>query len=206
MTLCELITNPITRMVEEGKNLDEIAEAVCPKIEYGREKIIRVIKDFLGEEYLIQNAAVLGYDVGKAQLAKKRTTRSHKKIDATTDTVLESNSVTPVSSCQTTVQTVNTEQVKEAGQMKGQEQVLEHDKPAVCCQERVVRTVRKIHSENKNEEESGEVKGQEQVLEEIDDAPVVNVSNVLVEALKKLIRLFSLEDVKKALKAAESDI
>ena len=40
MTLCELITNPITRMVIEGKNLDEIAEAVCPTIQYGREKII----------------------------------------------------------------------------------------------------------------------------------------------------------------------
>ncbi len=53
MTLCELITNPITRMVEkEGKNLDEIAEAVCPKVEYGREKIIRVIKDFLGRGVL----------------------------------------------------------------------------------------------------------------------------------------------------------
>src|SRR5659263_210369 len=112
MTLCKLITNPITRMVDEGKNLDEIAEAVCPSIEYGREKIIRVIKDFLGEEYLIKHAEILGYDVGKAQLAKKRTTRSHKKIDATTDTVVESNSVTPEASCQTTVQAV-TEQVRE---------------------------------------------------------------------------------------------
>ncbi len=90
MTLCELITNPITRMVEkEGKNLDEIAEAVCPKVEYGREKIIRVIKDFLGEEYLIQHAEVLKYDVQKAQLAKKRIRsaireqKTHQKIDAT---------------------------------------------------------------------------------------------------------------------------
>src|SRR5659263_10166 len=134
MTLCKLITNPITRMVDEGKNLDEIAEAVCPTIQYGREKIIRVIKDFLGEEYLIKHAEILGYDVGKAQLAKKRTTRSHQNIDATTDTVVESNSVAPI--CLTTVQAVNTEHAGEAGQTKGQEQVLEeHDKPAVCCQE-----------------------------------------------------------------------
>ena len=201
MTLCELITNPITRMVDEGKNLDEIAEAVCPTIQYGREKIIRVIKDFLGEEYLIQHAEVLGYDVGKAQLAKKRTQRSHKKIDATTDTVIESNSVTPASSCHTTVQAVNTEQVKDGGQTKGQEQALEvHDKPAACCQDRVVRT--KNISENRDsEEESGETTKQE-----LDDAPELNASDVLVEALKKLIRLFSLEDVKKALVVAESDI
>ena len=191
MTLCELITNPITRMVDEGKNLDEIAEAVCPTIQYGREKIIRVIKDFLGEEYLIQHAEVLGYDVGKAELAKKRTTRSHKKIDATTDTVIESNSVTPASSCHTTVQAaVSTEHMGEA---KGQEQVL--DEPAACCQERVIR--KKIVSENRDSEEE---------TTEEHDAPKVNVSDVLVEALKKLIKLFSIEDVKKALVVAESDI
>ncbi len=86
MTTCELITKPIVRMVEqEGKNLDEIAEAVCPKIEYGREKIIRVIKDFLGEEYLIQHAQTLKYDVQKAKLAKKRKPKSQEKIEATID-------------------------------------------------------------------------------------------------------------------------
>jgi hypothetical protein len=96
---------------------------------------------------------------------------------------------------------VNTEQVKDGGQTKGQEQALEvHDKPAACCQDRVVRT--KNISENRDsEEESGETTKQE-----LDDAPELNASDVLVEALKKLIRLFSLEDVKKALVVAESDI
>jgi hypothetical protein len=188
-------------MVEEGKNLDEIAEAVCPSIEYGREKIIRVIKDFLGEEYLIKHAEILGYDVGKAQLAKKRTTRSHKKIDATTDTVIESKSITPVSSCQTTEQIVSAEHKGEAGQTKG-EQVLEAlDKPVVCC-----RKVRKIDSENKTEGESRDTKEPEQVVEEQDDAPVVNVPDELVGEIKRLIEKYSLEEVKKALIVAESDI
>jgi hypothetical protein len=85
MTLCEIITNPITRMVEqEGKSLDEIAEAVCPKVKYGREKIIRIIKDFLGEEYLIQHAEILKYDVQKARIAKKRKASTQEKIDART--------------------------------------------------------------------------------------------------------------------------
>lgn len=75
MTLCELITNPITRMVDEGRNLDEIAEAICPSIQYGRQKIIRIIKDFLGKKYLIDHAEVLGYDIDKANLAKKRKQR-----------------------------------------------------------------------------------------------------------------------------------
>jgi hypothetical protein len=193
-------------MVDEGKNLDEIAEAVCPTIQYGREKIIRVIKDFLGEEYLIKHAEVLGYDVGKAQLAKKRTTRSHKKIDATTDTVVETNSVLPVSSCQTTVQAVNMEQVKDAGQTKGEQVLEENDKSAACCRKQAVRTVRKTDSENRNEEELGETKEPEKVLEERGDSPVVDVPLELVGEIKRLIGLYSLEEVKKALEVAESDI
>jgi hypothetical protein len=192
MTLCELITKPITRLVDEGKNLDEIAKEICPKVTYGREKIIRVIRDFMGEEYLVQHAEVLGYDVGKAQLAKKRKTTSHKKIDATTDTVIESNNAIPDACCQA----VNTER-RETGDTKGQEQALEeHDTSAVCCQERVVR--KKIVSENRDLEE--------ETTEKHDDAPELIVSNLLVEALKKLIKLFSIEDVKKALVVAESDI
>ena len=86
MTTCELITKPIVKMVEqEGKSLDEISEAICPKTKYGKEKIIRIIKDFMGEEYLIQHAQTLEYDVEKAKLAKKRKPRPQEKIDATTD-------------------------------------------------------------------------------------------------------------------------
>lgn len=70
---------------EENKDLDEIANAVCPKVEYGREKIIRIIKDFIGEEYLIQHAQYLKYDVQKAELARKRKHGSHKKFYAIRD-------------------------------------------------------------------------------------------------------------------------
>lgn len=200
MTLCEMITNPITRMVSEGKNLDDIAEEICPKIEYGREKIIRVIKDFLGEEYLVEHATVLGYDVGKADLARKRKHRAHEKLDANTDAVVESASVTPLASCQTTVQATNAEhvkeaQAKEAGQTKGQEKVLEV--PGACCKEKSGKAVRK----KRDSERDSEKETTEQV-----PAPVENKFNVLVEAIKKLIGLFSLDEVKKALTVAESDI
>ncbi len=77
---------PIIRMIEEeGKNLDDIAAALCPKVEYGREKIVRIIKDFLGEQYLIDHAQTLKYDVAMAKLAKKRKPKSQEKIEATTD-------------------------------------------------------------------------------------------------------------------------
>jgi len=204
MTLCDYITKPIIRKVEEeGKNLDEIANEMCPSIEYGREKIIRIIKDFLGEECLIQHAETLKYDVGKAELAKKRKHRAHEKLDAGADTVVESASVTPIASCQTTVQAVNMEhvkeaQAKEAGQTKGQEKVLEV--PGACCKERSSKAVRKKKRDSERDSEK-ETTGQEP-----DDEPVENKFNVLVEALKKLVRLFSLDEVKKALVVAESDI
>jgi hypothetical protein len=191
---------------EEGKNLDQIAEELCPSVEYGREKIIRIIKDFLGDEYLIQHAETLKYDVGKAQLAKKRKHQSHENIDATTDTVIESNNVTPIASYTTTVQPLNTKHEDEAGHTKGEQVVEEHDMPATCCQKRVVRTVRRTDSEKITEEEPGETKGQEQVVEELDAAPVVNVTDELVGEIKRLIEKFSLEDVKKALRVAESGI
>ena len=149
-----------------------------------------MIKDFLGEEYLVQNSAVLGYDVGKAQLAKKRTTRSHKKIDATTDTVIESNSVTPVLSFQTTVQAVNTEHEDEARQAKGEQVLGEHDKPAVCC--RSSNAVRKVRTTDsiKPEEELAETKDPDKVAEQ-DAAPELNVSKELIEAIIILIKKYS---------------
>jgi hypothetical protein len=207
MTLCETITKLIIRMVDEGKNLDEIANEMCPSIEYGREKIIRIIKDFLGEEYLIQHAETLKYDVGKAELAKKRKHQSHEIIDATTDAVVESASAAPIASCQTTVQAVNTEhvkeaQAKEAGQTKGQEQeheqVIEHDKHDSCCQSSSKAVRKKRDSESDSEKETT---GQEP-----NDEPVENRFDVLVEALKKLIKLFNLDTVKKALTVAESNV
>ena len=86
---------------------------------------------------MIQHAETLKYDVAKAQLAKKRKHRAHEDIDASPDTVVESASVAPIASCQTTVQAVNTEHVKEAGhakdavQTKGQEQ--EKGMISACC-------------------------------------------------------------------------
>jgi hypothetical protein len=193
MTLCELITKPIKRLVEEeGRNLEEIAEEICPKVKYGKEKIIRIIRDFLGEEYLIQHAETLKYDVGKAQLAKKRKTTSHKKIDATIDSVIESNTVTPIASCQT----VNTEH-SETGQTKGQDEVVEYDTSAACCQER-----KKIVSEKRDSEEETK----EQVLKESNAAPEINEFNELVGEIKRLINIFTLDLVKRALALAESEV
>lgn len=95
MTTCRLITKPIVRMAEkEGKNLDEIAESVCPTVKHGREKIIRIIKDFLGDEYLTKHADTLGYSVEMAQKAKKRT---HQKNPASASSGSEHEQTQPQS-------------------------------------------------------------------------------------------------------------
>jgi hypothetical protein len=41
----------------------------------------------LGKEYLVNNSDILGYDIDKAQLAKKRKHRAYEKVDATTGDV-----------------------------------------------------------------------------------------------------------------------
>lgn len=85
MTTCALITKPITKMVDDGKSLEDIANSVCPTIKYGKAKIIRIIKDFLGDDYLIQHAETLKYNIEKAQLAKKRKQKPLEKNDAKPD-------------------------------------------------------------------------------------------------------------------------
>ena len=80
MTICSTFANSIKKRIEEGKTLDEISEELCTDVKFNRAKVIRIIKDFLGEMYLIRHAETLKYDVVKAQLARKK--KSHKKIDA----------------------------------------------------------------------------------------------------------------------------
>lgn len=80
MTTCTTFSKSIKRRVEEGKTLDQIAGELCTDVKNGRAKVVRVIKDFLGENFLLQHAMSLGYDVEMAQKAKKRT--AHKKISA----------------------------------------------------------------------------------------------------------------------------
>lgn len=87
MTTCPTFADAIKKRVEEGKNLEDIAKELCGGVKFDREKIIRVIKDLIGEQYLIDHAKTLGYNAEMAQLAKKKKSHknSHKKIDATTD-------------------------------------------------------------------------------------------------------------------------
>lgn len=208
---CDTLVEPLTRRIEtEKKSLDEIAGEMCGNtVKNPRNKIIRIIKLLLGNKYLIKHAQTLGYHTDKA-VRQKSTTDEVVNRKIVTEEIEDSDDsgqiiVTPIASCQTTVQPVNMEHEGEAGQSKG-EQVLEvHDKPAACCQKRVVRKVR-TESENITEMESGKMTEPEQVLDEQDDAPVLNVSDELVGEIKRLIEKFSLEEVRKALEVAENDI
>lgn len=85
MTTCSTFANSIKKRVEEGKDLDTIAGELCGDVKFDRQKIIRVIKDFLGEEYLIEHAKILGYDVDKANLGKIPKAAKLRKIETATD-------------------------------------------------------------------------------------------------------------------------
>jgi hypothetical protein len=216
MTYCDTLAKPLVEKVEiEKKSLDDIAKELCGNtVKNPRQKAIRIIKELLGIAYLQKHSLTLGYHPEKAVREKSTTDEVVKgKIlteeieNETSDNSDESESATPVSSCTARVLAVNTD-VGDAGQATGQEQSLDvHDKSAGCQRPlKAVRKMRKTDSENINEGESGEMKGQEQVLEELDDAPVVNVSDELVGEIKRLIEKFSLDDVKRALAFAESSI
>jgi hypothetical protein len=211
MTYCNTLFEPLTNKIEiDKKTLDEIAGEVCgDTVKNPRQKIIRIIKVILGEEYLIEHAQTLGYNTVKAVRQKSTTCEVVNRKIVTevedSDNSGQTNSITPISPCPTILQ-ANTEHEDEAGQTKGDQVLEEPDKPAVCCRSsNAVQKVRKTDS-NKNEGESWEKKGQEQVLEEQDDAPVIDVPYELVKEIKRLIGLFSLEEVKKALVVVEGDI
>lgn len=85
MTTCSTFVNSIKKRVDEGKDLDAIAGELCTDVKFTREKVIRVIKDFLDDEYLIEHASTLGYDVQRAKLAKKRKHKKQEKFDAKAD-------------------------------------------------------------------------------------------------------------------------
>lgn len=205
MTYCNTLIDPLKERIEvEKKSLDTIAKELCgDTVKNPRQKVIRLIKILLGEDILIKNAETLGYDAKKAV----RIAADHGKIVSEKDVEESDNSgqtnsvMPPISSCQTAVQPVKKEQVGDAGQCKGQEQVSDVSiKPAVCSRSsNRVRTVNRIiHSETKTEQESGDMKEPEQIVEELDEVPVIKVPKELLMEIKKLINLFFLEAVKKA--------
>lgn len=83
MTYCSTIAKPLLRRIEAGKSLDEIGAELCGKsVKNARQKAIRLIKELLGDEALIQHAATLKYDTEKAELSKKRKPAPQRKIPA----------------------------------------------------------------------------------------------------------------------------
>lgn len=73
MTICEKMKHIVEKKISEGKDIEEIGQELCSTVKYPKRKIIRIIKDFLGEEFLIQHARELGYDgVGQLKSTKEK--------------------------------------------------------------------------------------------------------------------------------------
>lgn len=75
MTYCNTLAEPLIKKVElEKKSLDEIAKEICgDTVKRPRQKVIRIIKELLGVDYLVKHAETLGYDVKKAVRIKSAT-------------------------------------------------------------------------------------------------------------------------------------
>ncbi len=75
MTYCNTLAEPLVKKIElEKKSLDEIALEICgDTVKRPRQKVIRIIKELLGVDYLLKHAETLGYDVKKAVRTKSAT-------------------------------------------------------------------------------------------------------------------------------------
>jgi hypothetical protein len=179
---CNTLAEPLIKKIEiEKKTLDEIAGEVCgDTVKNPRNKIIRIIKVLLGGEYLQEHAQTLGYNTVKA--VRQKSTDEVVKRKIVTEKVVEDSDI--------------------SDQTNGQDGVLEeHDKLAACCHQAARKVIRKIDTENNEEERSGKT---EQRLEELDDVPEIDASNDIVGEIMAIIEKYSLEDVKKAIAEVES--
>lgn len=70
MTYCSTLAKPLKKKVEAGESLEEIAKSLCGNTIKRRQKVIRIIRELLGEDYLIEHADTLGYDPKKATRTK----------------------------------------------------------------------------------------------------------------------------------------
>ncbi len=77
MTICEKMKIAVEKKISEGKDIEEIGQELCSSVKYPKRKIIRIIKDFLGEEFLVQHATELGYD-GTPQLKRAKEKKVQK--------------------------------------------------------------------------------------------------------------------------------
>lgn len=70
MTVCNLMKEAITKRVEKGGDIGDIGNELCPDVKFPRAKIIRILKETLGHQYLKENAKQIGYQ-GSSQLGRK---------------------------------------------------------------------------------------------------------------------------------------
>ena len=61
---CSKLFEGLEKRLTEKKNIDQIAQELCPEVSKKREKIIRLIKAEKGGQYLIDNQDWLKYSAG----------------------------------------------------------------------------------------------------------------------------------------------
>ena len=64
MTICNSMKNAVMKRVNEGKDIKQIGEDLCDGLKYPQKKIIAIIKEIKGKEYLNENKKRLNYRGG----------------------------------------------------------------------------------------------------------------------------------------------
>ncbi len=59
---CKKLFEGLERRLEEKKDIDTIAQELCPDVVQSREKVIRLIKSHMGGSYLVDNYEWLAYN------------------------------------------------------------------------------------------------------------------------------------------------
>jgi len=92
MTYCNTLARPLLKKIEAGKSLEEIGAELCGNtVKNPRKKAVRLIRELLGGETLIEHAATLKYDLKMATMGKmeKSLHTPLPKIEAEQDTDYE---------------------------------------------------------------------------------------------------------------------
>lgn len=69
---CSKLFNGLDRRLAERKSLDVIGKELCDTVDDPRGKAIRLVKAHKGEEYLIENAEWLEYNIPRNHTGKNK--------------------------------------------------------------------------------------------------------------------------------------
>jgi hypothetical protein len=100
MTICEPFYEGLNRRLTQKMTIDQISQEMCRGVQDPRRKIIRIIKEYKGENYLFENSDWLEYQIQKKTIVQETKPEAIKKVakNCITDLVRSEQNVHDTSS------------------------------------------------------------------------------------------------------------